>query len=190
MRPEDATTDAVVFVAMSAANTLTAEAKLGVCNDLYTAWTGGHEGHLTRKTLRGLAQAFQPDDKTKRLSRSDKKKGMKQKTMKVTDTQLDNLVRAIDADNSQDISQDEFADFFMAAINQRFSTFDEDRSGFIDGSELAAFVDTVLSDAEVARGRKSSKVLKTKYLSKVDGKDCLRCRCCCTTRFSLLCFLC
>ena len=117
---------------------------------------------MTRVELRGLAQSFQPDDNQAHLSKSQKKKGMKQKTLKLTETQLDNLIGAIDADNSNDVSKEEFADFFMAAIKQRFSTFDEDQSGFIDGDELSKFVDSVCTEAESGRGRKSSENLKKK----------------------------
>jgi len=46
--------------------------KLLFCSELYNAWAVG--GNLTREELRGLAQCFQPDDKTKRLSKKEKKK--------------------------------------------------------------------------------------------------------------------
>ena len=84
-------------------------------------------------------QEFQPDDKTKHLSKRDKKKGKQQPKLKVTSTQMARAFEHMDADTNAAVTEDEFKDFFLLLIQLKFNSFDVDGSGTIDADEMTKF---------------------------------------------------
>ena len=96
-------------------------------------------GGLDKDEMKALMMTFQPDDTTKHLSKKDRKSGKKQAQLKVTEAQLEKTLSFFDADANANVSLDEFKDFFLLVLAQKYHSFDADASGAIDASELSKF---------------------------------------------------
>jgi len=112
--------------------------------DVFNAFDADSSGSLDMAEVKALMEAFQPDDKTVHLSKSQKRKGKSQPRLKVQQNQVNKLMDHLDKDGNGEVDIDEFSDFFMHLLELKFEEFDDDASGVIDTNELNDFVDMLL----------------------------------------------
>merc|ERR1739848_944117 len=65
---------------------------------IFNAFDKNGDGVLDVSEVKGLMQAFQPDDHSKHISKKQKKKGVKPHKLKVTENQVNKLFANLDAD--------------------------------------------------------------------------------------------
>jgi len=127
---------------------------------LFEACDVSNTGFLDVTECKALAKAFQPDDYTQHLSKKDKKRGKEQPQLKVTLSQLSELIESMDRNSDGKVDYDEFSDFFTCILEMKFNDFDVDESRTIDQQESDAFIDTLLG-VDAAKKNGTAGVVKT-----------------------------
>jgi len=136
--------------------------------------------------IHGLSRKFRimDDDGSRSLSFAEFQKGMIELQMELTNRELNTLFTHFDQDRSGEISFDEFMHNGVAPpmttrrlglVKQAFRVLDEDRSGIIEGHEIASKYDAS-KHPDVIAGKKSADEILQEFLGnfevggEVDGK--------------------
>jgi len=145
---------------------------------IFEAFDTDKSGDLDLAEVKGLMQAFQPDDDTKHLSKKDRRHHKSQPRRKATQGQVDALFKVLDADGNGRVETQEFSDFFIALLKLRFSAYDIDSSGAIDKNEVNHFLDELLgkgkgmiqtlSGQRVKADAKTMEQKRQKYIQKIN----------------------